>query len=159
MGRMTYWNGERWMLKDGIGTFEQVVNRLGAYENTGIEPEKMRAVLLKVTTNGDILRSMTDAELASFMRLCEDGEIDYGLTFCSSCNNEQFGCGYCAANWMSSSADDSVFGLRGGASFWLEKIKHDAAICAKEAAEINRKIYKERFEAFLKGEGDDERPF
>lgn len=44
MSRLTRWNGSKWVLPQGIGAFREVADRLAAYENTGIEPEEMRAL-------------------------------------------------------------------------------------------------------------------
>ena len=155
MDRLTQWNGKKWVLPQGVGTFRQIAERLAAYENTGLEPVEIQKAFVH-PSNGDLIRSMTDAELASFIRLVEDGEIDYGLQFCHSCEHERFDCSYCAIHWVRSNTDNA-FGLRQAG--YLRKIKDDAAICAKEASEIDKRILKEQYEEFLKSQGDDERPF
>ena len=155
MDRLTQWNGKKWVLPQGVGTFRQIAERLAAYENTGLEPEEIQKAFVH-PSNGDLIRGMTDAELASFIRLVEDGEIDYGLCFCSSCDHTQFDCSYCAIRWVHE-CTDNAFGLRQAG--YLRKIKDDAEVCAKEAAEIDKRILKEQYEAFLKSKDSDVRPF
>ncbi len=41
MERMTRWNGKKYVLPQGHGTWRAIAERLAAYENTGLEPKEI----------------------------------------------------------------------------------------------------------------------
>ena len=43
--RMTTWNGKKYVLPQGPGSFRAIAERLAAYENTGLEPEEISELL------------------------------------------------------------------------------------------------------------------
>ena len=45
MDRLTMWNGNKYILPQGKGTFRQIAERLAAYENTGLSPEEINMFL------------------------------------------------------------------------------------------------------------------
>lgn len=56
----------------GYGAWPRIIQRLAAYENTGLEPEEIqreKGCENKVATNADRIRAMTDEELA-FAIIC-----------------------------------------------------------------------------------------
>lgn len=42
--RITRWNGKKYVLPQGAGTFRMIAERLAAYENTRLEPEEIDAL-------------------------------------------------------------------------------------------------------------------
>lgn len=42
MARLTYWNGKKYCLPQGM--WREIADRLAAYENTGLEPEEIAAL-------------------------------------------------------------------------------------------------------------------
>lgn len=54
MDRLTRWNGKKWVLPQGYGTFRMIAERLAAYENTGLEPEEIER--LKTSCGAMLLR-------------------------------------------------------------------------------------------------------
>lgn len=63
MKRLTYWNGKKYCLPQG--KWREIADRLAAYENTGLEPEEIAAVLdnKKDRTMLDILKGRLPAGL------------------------------------------------------------------------------------------------
>lgn len=51
MERLTHWNGKKYILPQGRGVWREIAERLAAYENTGLEPEKI--VMLKAQNKED----------------------------------------------------------------------------------------------------------
>lgn len=43
--RITKWNGNKYVLTQGRGSFREIADRLAAYENTGLEPEEIKKLL------------------------------------------------------------------------------------------------------------------
>lgn len=39
--RLTRWNGKKWVLPQGYGSFHMIADRLAAYENTDLTPEEI----------------------------------------------------------------------------------------------------------------------
>lgn len=39
--RLTHWNGKKWILPQGVGSFRQIAERLAAYEDTGLTPDEI----------------------------------------------------------------------------------------------------------------------
>ena len=39
--RLTRWNGKKWVLPQGKGSFRRIAERLAAYENTGLTPDEI----------------------------------------------------------------------------------------------------------------------
>lgn len=71
----------------------------------------------KATTNADIIRRMTNEQLAEFISRVEIGDfsaLDYGVTFCDICkkdgNSLNLDCDGCLRHWLDSPATD-IFGL------------------------------------------------
>lgn len=68
-------------------------------------------------TNADVIRSMSDEELARFLEEWEfDGyKIDYSITFCDLCeehgNDLNYNCSDCRLHWLKKDCED-VFGLK-----------------------------------------------
>lgn len=48
MGRLTRWNGSKWVLPQGM--WREIADRLAAYENTGLEPEQ----IVEMQRGGDV---------------------------------------------------------------------------------------------------------
>lgn len=44
MDRLTRWNGKKYVLPQGTGVWREIAERLAAYENTGLEPEEIKAL-------------------------------------------------------------------------------------------------------------------
>lgn len=44
MDRLTRWNGKKYVLPQGHGTWREIADRLAAYENTGLEPEEIEVL-------------------------------------------------------------------------------------------------------------------
>lgn len=42
--RLTRWNGNRHLLPQGVGAWRAIADRLGAYEDSGLEPEEVQAL-------------------------------------------------------------------------------------------------------------------
>ena len=63
MERLTKWNGKKWVLPQGM--WREIADRLAAYENTGLGPEEIAALLegKKDRTMLDILKSRLPAGL------------------------------------------------------------------------------------------------
>ena len=58
-------------------------------------------------TNADVIRQMSDEELYKFLQAIEIGDIDYSLTFCSLCKEDnQLDCDECFKRWLFGDADD-----------------------------------------------------
>ena len=57
-------------------------------------------------TNGDMIRSMGDLELAEFMRLCEREEIRFYQNDCSKCINRP--CEECRIAWLGKEIDKTM---------------------------------------------------
>lgn len=57
MARLTYWNGKKYCLPQGM--WREITDRLAAYENTGLEPEEIASLLedKKPRTMFDVLKS------------------------------------------------------------------------------------------------------
>ena len=53
MVRLTRWNGKKWVLPQGYGAWREIADRLAAYENTGLEPDEIRALIRTVMDNND----------------------------------------------------------------------------------------------------------
>ena len=51
--RLTRWNGKKWVLPQGYGAWREIAERLAAYENTGLEPDEIRAMIRLVMENTD----------------------------------------------------------------------------------------------------------
>ena len=53
-------------------------------------------------TNGDVIRAMTDEELADFLIKFRDGDIDTARTFCGMCDQERnnLSCDGCVLWWV-----------------------------------------------------------
>ena len=45
MDRLTRWNGKKYVLPQGHGVWRQIAERLAAYENSGVEPEKLGSTI------------------------------------------------------------------------------------------------------------------
>ena len=45
--RLTRWNGNRHLLPQGVGAWREIADRLGAYEDTGLEPEEVQALTVQ----------------------------------------------------------------------------------------------------------------
>lgn len=43
--RLTRWNGKKWVLPQGYGAWREIADRLAAYENSGLEPEDVQALV------------------------------------------------------------------------------------------------------------------
>ena len=67
-----------------------------------------------MTTNADVIRSMTDEELINFLDEVKLDDIDYSVTFCSECmkdkaaggkgNTLDYDCDACFRSWVLGSA-------------------------------------------------------
>ena len=58
-------------------------------------------------TNADVIRQMSDEELYKFRQAIEIGDIDYSLTFCSLCKEDnKLDCDECFKRWLFGDADD-----------------------------------------------------
>ena len=65
-------------------------------------------------TNADIIRSMDDEQLCHFLAALKEGDIDYAITFCDLCEEDQknggkgnelsYNCSDCFRNWVLGSA-------------------------------------------------------
>ena len=44
MERLTRWNGQKYVLPQGCGSFRRIAERLAAYENTGLEPDEITRI-------------------------------------------------------------------------------------------------------------------
>lgn len=66
MERLTYFDGGKWRLKIGDTEYSgEVVDRLAAYEETGLEPEtisKIRDIVLDISGDLDRLRELVEAD-------------------------------------------------------------------------------------------------
>lgn len=64
-------------------------------------------------SNADVIRSMTDEELATLMDRLEIGDIDYSITYCSLCerDNLPYTCDECRLQWLKQDAGE-IFGLK-----------------------------------------------
>ena len=53
-------------------------------------------------TNAEKIRTFTNKQLAAFILLCDDQDIDFGLTFCDICHGslENFECSKCLTEWL-----------------------------------------------------------
>lgn len=62
--RLTHWNGKKYVLPQGHGSWRNIADRLAAYENSGVEPEKLGSSLYKAVpnVNGDITITLTEEE-------------------------------------------------------------------------------------------------
>lgn len=70
---------------------------------------------LEKMTIADRIRSMTDQELAVFIEKCEDSDIDYGQTYCSSCGKTikvDFECNDCRLWWLRMEYKDGEYWSR-----------------------------------------------
>lgn len=68
-------------------------------------------------TNADVIRQMTNEQLAKFIQRVELGDLDYAITFCDMCkeggNALNLDCDGCLSHWLNSNANDT-FGLLDG---------------------------------------------
>lgn len=57
MNRLTHWNKQRgqWGLPQGPGSFRMIAERLAAYENTGMEPETIWALIKAINNVPDVM--------------------------------------------------------------------------------------------------------
>ena len=73
-------------------------------------------------TNADVIRGMTDEQLANFLAGWEDGDIDYSCTFCDLCeeheketgkpgNEMHLDCDGCRLWWLKQDAVEAYNGL------------------------------------------------
>ena len=73
----------------------------------------------EVKSNGYIIRSMSDAELAKFLYEVEEGSIDFAKTFCDLCCKDaalemkSVDCAECALWWVTNDAK-----LPQGLKYW-----------------------------------------
>ena len=70
-----------------------------------------------IKTNADVIRQMTNEQLARFIDTVEIGDLDYSITFCNMCkgvgNVLNLDCDGCLRHWLNANAGDT-FGLLGG---------------------------------------------
>ena len=69
MDRLTTWNGKKWVLPQGYGTFRKIAERLAAYENIGLEPEEISQTLEAYKRTG------LDPEDVEMLKLSYEWEI------------------------------------------------------------------------------------
>lgn len=74
MGRLTYWNGKKYCLPQGM--WREIADRLAAYENTGLEPEEI-ATLQTAGRSEDALPSRGDIFTAVFINREGGGYVPY----------------------------------------------------------------------------------
>lgn len=71
MERLTYFDNGKWRLKIGDTEYSgNAVDRLAAYENTGLDPDQIQAVL------NDAAREFAEYDAAPKERLCELAQAD-----------------------------------------------------------------------------------
>ena len=83
MERLTYMCGGKWRLRIGDTEYSgKAVDRLAAYEGTGLEPEEIEQLKTDVM---DIKRSVDDLwEKQDFLKFLEKKECDKGIAICRS---------------------------------------------------------------------------
>ena len=106
MKKYTYFDGGKWRLKIGDTEYSgDWVDRLAAYEETGLEPEDMKrefnedavlsgAYVPKTITNADCIRKMSDDELAKFLA--------------TKLNDDFYGCPDLILQWLQQPAEEEV---------------------------------------------------
>ena len=62
-------------------------------------------------TNAEVIRSMSDEELAEFLRRYADGDLDTTKTFCNMCA-EFANCDGCERWWLGIDSEDHPQGLK-----------------------------------------------
>lgn len=85
----------------GYGVWPRIIQRLAAYENTGLEPEEIQSrkgCENKVATNADRIRAMSDKELAFAIMCPRDMGAD--ITTCADT------CMECSLRWLQEPAKE-----------------------------------------------------
>lgn len=88
MERLTVWNGKKWVLPQGKGSFRKIAERLAAYENTGLRPDQLAFSYLTKGRKDKNKISYFGERLT--MHLCDTpapnrdtvGDICMKITFC-----------------------------------------------------------------------------
>lgn len=73
MNRLTRWNGKKWVLPQGM--WREIAERLAAYEDTGLEPEQVRA--LKAGAEDAPIAPLGDLFTAVIIVHDEAGNVPY----------------------------------------------------------------------------------
>lgn len=62
--RLTRWNGKKYVLPQGHGVWRKIAERLAAYENSGVEPDKLGSSLYEKvpSIDGSITVTLTEEE-------------------------------------------------------------------------------------------------
>lgn len=57
--RLTTWNGKKYILPQGRGTWRLIADRLAAYENCGLEPEELNKSVYSAPEGNPVRGSLT----------------------------------------------------------------------------------------------------
>lgn len=91
-GRLTTWNGKKYILPQGHGAWRRIADRLAAYENCGLDPEKLNESIYSRPESDPIRGSLTitlsEEDRVAVINALEKAawhEMDFGDNFTKIC--------------------------------------------------------------------------